>query len=562
MRSTHCTFTFFVGAILLAPLFSYAAQLKMMSDTISTSAPGESAAHEILFTNTHPIPAGGEIRYRFKGLSSPFIFPDLFDYSYTGLSVSRGAGFEEYALDAMSDMATSSVALAPEGDGEIRVRIAYDGQFDIPAGSQIKLRIGGGALNTDSILNPNEEGSHRISLSTFDASDISIDRGDTMVATIKPIGLGANIVGTAAVLKNGLPKGLLPGGTKKVFVSLESNLPAYCRYSFTPNVTYDNMPIAQLFKSANFYRLHSFVLDVEDDHLYNIYVRCFTKYGLAVNEEDYPIQFEIGVVPKETRPPPPPPGTQSGNNTGGGNMLPQSGLTIEGRAFSGATVSILKDGKEFRTITADQQGSFSTLVSDLDRGTYGFTITAFDSEKLRSAPYSTTLYMSASSRNSIGPVYLSPTVTATTQRIDMGARALVKGRAVPLMTVQAVVVGPKDPLQQPYAIASTTANGSGEWSLYLDTSKLPKGTYAVRAQTLVPGQGNSQFSPEFLLGIGEKPQGNGAKRADINGDGKVNIADLSILLFSWRKSSQTADINMDGTVNITDFSIMLSAWTG
>ena len=47
---------------------------------------------------------------------------------------------------------------------------------------------------------------------------------------------------------------------------------------------------------------------------------------------------------------------------------------------------------------------------------------------------------------------------------------------------------------------------------------------------------------------------------DINGDGTVNIVDLSILLSNWGTSDAAADLNHDGTVNIIDLSILLSHW--
>jgi hypothetical protein len=45
---------------------------------------------------------------------------------------------------------------------------------------------------------------------------------------------------------------------------------------------------------------------------------------------------------------------------------------------------------------------------------------------------------------------------------------------------------------------------------------------------------------------------------DLNGDGVVNILDLSILLSNYGKSVASADINGDGAVNIFDLSILLS----
>jgi len=48
--------------------------------------------------------------------------------------------------------------------------------------------------------------------------------------------------------------------------------------------------------------------------------------------------------------------------------------------------------------------------------------------------------------------------------------------------------------------------------------------------------------------------------SDLNGDGKVNIFDLSILLRNWNKSGQ-GDLNSDGKVNIFDLSTLLRNWS-
>ena len=45
---------------------------------------------------------------------------------------------------------------------------------------------------------------------------------------------------------------------------------------------------------------------------------------------------------------------------------------------------------------------------------------------------------------------------------------------------------------------------------------------------------------------------------DLNGDGTVNILDLSILLSNYNTTASSADINNDGVVNILDLSILLS----
>lgn len=48
---------------------------------------------------------------------------------------------------------------------------------------------------------------------------------------------------------------------------------------------------------------------------------------------------------------------------------------------------------------------------------------------------------------------------------------------------------------------------------------------------------------------------------DLNGDGKVNVFDLSILLSHWGAAG-AGDIDANGVVNVFDLSRLLSAWTG
>lgn len=561
MRRTWHTPLLLSGLFFCLPFFVHAAQLMTASDLISTSLPGVPAVHKVSFTTSNRIPSGGEVAFRLNGNGSPFIFASGTNYTNVYFAVATSSMFVPYVLDALAGVATSTASLFNQGDGEIRVHLASDPKFAIPAGARVQLYIGAGAIST-AIKNATIIGSHRYTITTFDAGGVQIDTAVGLINIMNAIGIGAVGPPVAAQLKNGLPSGLLPGGTKKVLVSLETNIPAFCRYSLTPNITYDNMPILQRFTPTSFNRVHTMTVNTLDNTAYTYYVRCFTKFGLAANITDYPISFNVGVVPLVHRLPPPPPGTQEGDHTGGGNSLPQSGLYISGSTFPGGAVTILKDGKDFRTMSADSQGNFSTSDTGLDRGTYGFTIAAVDSSGLRSAFYSTTLYLTSQTQNNIGPVFLSPTITATAPRIEPGSPVVVSGFAIPSNVVQVVVLTEQDPLQMPLVLATTTANNSGVWSLKLATENLLKGTYSLRAQSLIPGQGNSLFSNEFLLGIGEKPRGNMKKRADINGDGKVNLADLSMLLFYWKKAAPVADINSDGVVNITDFSIMLSAWTG
>ena len=50
------------------------------------------------------------------------------------------------------------------------------------------------------------------------------------------------------------------------------------------------------------------------------------------------------------------------------------------------------------------------------------------------------------------------------------------------------------------------------------------------------------------------------KLGDLNGDGKINIRDLSILLSKWAAKGTIADLNTSGRVDIRDLSVLLSRW--
>jgi predicted alpha-1,2-mannosidase len=68
----------------------------------------------------------------------------------------------------------------------------------------------------------------------------------------------------------------------------------------------------------------------------------------------------------------------------------------------------------------------------------------------------------------------------------------------------------------------------------------------------------------LVWGAPPTPSPTPAVAADLNGDGRVNVTDLSILLSHWAQTGTAVpgDINGDGVVNITDLSSLLTAWTG
>jgi hypothetical protein len=53
----------------------------------------------------------------------------------------------------------------------------------------------------------------------------------------------------------------------------------------------------------------------------------------------------------------------------------------------------------------------------------------------------------------------------------------------------------------------------------------------------------------------------GGTPGDINSDGAVDAADLSLLLSLWGTTGGPADIDGDGTVGASDLALLLASWT-
>jgi len=88
---------------------------------------------------------------------------------------------------------------------------------------------------------------------------------------------------------------------------------------------------------------------------------------------------------------------------------------------------------------------------------------------------------------------------------------------------------------------------------YTDNNVDADTQYDYRVQAVDPS-GNTSNRSSTLTVITT------AKDGDFNGDGTVNVLDLSIFLNSWGTTDPVTDMNGDGLVNIFDFSLFLSKW--
>jgi hypothetical protein len=573
----HFALSFF---ILLFPFFIphhvSAASLLALSDVISDSRlSGTSTTHVITFTTVNAIPANGSIIIvpEATGASS-FTIPALLDVNDIDLAVAVVPGiFVDHSLAALPNATDDGVSVVSGASGSITFILSSGS--GIPAGATVQLEIGSNATfsatGTRFIVSPSLENSYRIRVYTRDSANATLDGGAAMIAIIPSVTtLAASGNINPPVRSNGLPTGLLPGSTANVLVSLNTDIPAMCKYATSSGVSFYTMSSSTIFTEANLGLLHFQSLAVATNTINNLYVRCLSD-SFIFNPDDFLITFDIGVVPNASTtptppaPPPPPPlasGSSGGGGGGGGLYLQTGAVTLGGRSFPSGRLSITQDGVVVKEEVLSVLGDFNLLVDQLQRGTYNWGVFALDPDGKKSATYVSTIYLVARTNNIIAPIYLSPTMSVESSSVAIGGNVILRGYALPLLPVQVIMSKQGDPLNSKIITGTTTANGNGSWTLALSTAGLKKATYEIKSQTLLSAKEHSLLSPIVYVGVGQSASPDFGNRADLNKDKKVNLIDFSILLFNWKGSDDVADINQDGTVNLTDFSIMLSAWTG
>ena len=245
---------------------------------------------------------------------------------------------------------------------------------------------------------------------------------------------------------------------------------------------------------------------------------------------------------------------------GGGYTPPSSILVLQGITSPGAIITILKDGEIFIVgQEADSSGNFEMRIFDISAGVHTFSFRVKDKENRESVAFSVTFTLSEAMTTTISGIFLPPTV---------GLKGnVLKGETAPQSEVSISISSAGKEV-----VKNTKAKIDGTWSYDLGNANLQEKTlYIIKAKASSPDGLMSAFSQslEFyfkkaILGVPEVPEVPKVPGipADLNGDGKVNLIDFSILLYWWGKNKPGVDLNNDGVVGLRDFSIMMYYWTG
>jgi hypothetical protein len=149
-----------------------------------------------------------------------------------------------------------------------------------------------------------------------------------------------------------------------------------------------------------------------------------------------------------------------------------------------------------------------------------------------------------------------PTVTLTA---PAGGTRVVKGTALTLSasTTDNIGVTKVEFYGDGALIATATDSTPNTSSSFSATWNTPvAGAYALVAKAYDAAGNNASSAAVNMTVTSVADSGTG----DINGDGRVNVFDLSILNSKWGQNYPSADLNKDGVVGVADLSILLSNW--
>lgn len=232
-------------------------------------------------------------------------------------------------------------------------------------------------------------------------------------------------------------------------------------------------------------------------------------------------------------------------------------LNVQGKAYPGATITVLRDGEIERVVEADSSAEFDFSMAELTPGITTLGFWALDRAGRRSVTYSATFQVIENAVTTLSGILVPPTISVVPEKIPPGEPAVFEGSALPSSEVRAFVNESERP-----EIATAAANG--DWMMAYDTSGLGvEAFHTVRAQYIDVENSDMKSGYSLLTSfyVGNRDVDT-ALTADLNFDGSVNLTDFSILLFNWNSTNAGSDINKDGIVSLPDFSIMLFYWTG
>ena len=259
----------------------------------------------------------------------------------------------------------------------------------------------------------------------------------------------------------------------------------------------------------------------------------------------------------ETDSTPPSSGGGGGGGSSGGVYL--TSVSFSGMAYPDSTVGLLKDGQLAVSVQAGPDGKFKLSLTNLVSGNYTFSVFAEDSDGRRSTGITNSIFITSGATTNVSGIFLAPTIAIDKEQVKRGDNLVVFGYAASSGQV-VIEFNSEEPV-----FAYTDAEEDGSYLHRFDTSVLEDGEHSVKSKAGLVND-VSPYGEALLFLVGDQSVEGTPFRliGDLNFDGKVNLIDLSILSFWYKKEGfpPHVDLSNDSFINLVDFSIMVYHWTG
>lgn len=252
---------------------------------------------------------------------------------------------------------------------------------------------------------------------------------------------------------------------------------------------------------------------------------------------------------------------------GGGVYIPPPVVTqviFTGRAYPKSTITLLKDAQIAATAVADANADFQITLSGLSTGNYIFSVYAKDRQGKSSPLLVFPKSIVSGATIYIRDIFIPPTIVVDKEEVKKGDNIAIFGQAAPNSEISLIVNSDKGK----EFFGKAKMDKDGVYFYNFNTVLLEIGRYSVKSQATLNGIISSvSKSVSFIVGTRNVPVEPLEKypiRADLNNDYRVNLVDISILIYWFDKTPvpSRVDLNGDGKADLTDLSILAYYWTG
>ena len=500
--------------LLVTPPIADAAFLTAVSDTLSNPRPTENSNHTWGFTATSTIPVSGKIIITPK--NGAFTIPVAMDSFDFDLSVN---GSEKSLSSAPGVGSGSAIGVNIVSGTSGSITFTLNDTDPISAGSTVIIKAGTNAVISGGgirqITNPSTQGSYTYTVSTHNAASVEIDTKTGAVAIVPSVGISSNYNPQVETPSITPPSQSFTGTLAISITTATTGADIYYTTDGTVPTTSSNLYTAS----------------------FNVNSTTTVKaYGVKAGIADSSVATEVYVLTTSSGGG----GSGGGGGGGGGLILPPFVTPV---IYTNSSGQAIAGPEPARIIHQCSNGVILTI--DLPKNFWlvpvTFTITC----------------LTRNTANQTNPINFTGDIPADTV---FGIKAedskgkidkLLLPAALQMEYTQGHLLGYDPSTLIPWA---STPPSNLPWKILSNNGRIAnnKGVF-----------GSWQYLGLYTTVGTKKIVDCSTRKADLNCDNRVNLTDLSILLYNWNgpKNNPKSDINKDTRVDLTDFSILLYYWT-